>query len=135
MGLFHTKLVNQFSPLVVRYIDLMEHSISQSIEKNFQKEKWEIRKSPFSPFCWLNILSVFLKGWLLHFRGHLLEIGCPPRIHPGPELAGGGVCQIPASSDAQFGIRNDFQMCQLVGCFSSKHTYVDILSPQHLPVL
>jgi len=44
MGLFHTKLINQFSPLVVRYIDLMEHSISQSIEKNLQKEKWEVRK-------------------------------------------------------------------------------------------
>ncbi|KAI1732731.1 PH domain-containing protein [Ditylenchus destructor] len=43
-GIFHTKLVTQFSPLVVRYIDLMEHSISQSIEKNFSKEKWEVRK-------------------------------------------------------------------------------------------
>uniref|UniRef100_A0A915E7I8 MHD1 domain-containing protein n=1 Tax=Ditylenchus dipsaci TaxID=166011 RepID=A0A915E7I8_9BILA len=43
-GIFHTKLVTQFSPLVVRYVDLMEHSISQSIEKNFSKEKWEVRK-------------------------------------------------------------------------------------------
>ena len=43
-GIFHTKLVTQFSPLVVRYVDLMEHSISQSIEKGFQKEKWEVRK-------------------------------------------------------------------------------------------
>uniref|UniRef100_A0AC34QCC0 Calcium-dependent secretion activator n=1 Tax=Panagrolaimus sp. JU765 TaxID=591449 RepID=A0AC34QCC0_9BILA len=43
-GAFHSKLVIQFSPLVVRYVDLMEHSISQSIEKGFQKEKWEVRK-------------------------------------------------------------------------------------------
>jgi hypothetical protein len=43
-GIFHTKLVKQFSPLVIRYVDLMEHSISQSIEKGFQKEKWEVRK-------------------------------------------------------------------------------------------
>lgn len=44
MKKFHSKLVNQFSPLVVRYVDLMEHSIAQSIEKGFAKEKWEPRK-------------------------------------------------------------------------------------------
>ncbi|KAI6227417.1 hypothetical protein M3Y99_01251300 [Aphelenchoides fujianensis] len=43
-GVFHTKLVKQFSPLVVRYVDLMEHSIAQSIDKGFSKEKWEQRK-------------------------------------------------------------------------------------------
>ncbi|VDK54639.1 unnamed protein product [Anisakis simplex] len=43
-GVFHSKLVQQFSPLVVRYVDLMEHSISQSIEKGFAREKWELRK-------------------------------------------------------------------------------------------
>ncbi|CAD6191936.1 unnamed protein product [Caenorhabditis auriculariae] len=43
-GIFHNKLVQQFQPLVVRYIDLMEHSIAQSIDKGFQKEKWEARK-------------------------------------------------------------------------------------------
>uniref|UniRef100_A0A7E4VUH8 Calcium-dependent secretion activator n=1 Tax=Panagrellus redivivus TaxID=6233 RepID=A0A7E4VUH8_PANRE len=42
-GAFHTKLVKQYTPMVVRYVDLMEHSISQSIEKGFQKEKWEGR--------------------------------------------------------------------------------------------
>uniref|UniRef100_A0A183CI22 DUF1041 domain-containing protein n=1 Tax=Globodera pallida TaxID=36090 RepID=A0A183CI22_GLOPA len=47
MGIFHTKLINQFSPMVVRYIDLMEHSISQSLEKNFFREKWEMRKMAF----------------------------------------------------------------------------------------
>ncbi|CAI5448128.1 unnamed protein product [Caenorhabditis angaria] len=43
-GIFHNKIVQQFQPLVVRYIDLMEHSIAQSIDKGFSKEKWESRK-------------------------------------------------------------------------------------------
>ncbi|ETN74319.1 hypothetical protein NECAME_13044 [Necator americanus] len=43
-GIFHKKLTTQFQPLVVRYTDLMEHSISQSIDKGFSKEKWEPRK-------------------------------------------------------------------------------------------
>ncbi|VDK30017.1 unnamed protein product [Gongylonema pulchrum] len=43
-GIFHTKLIQQFSPKVVRYVDLMEHSIAQSIEKGFAREKWEVRK-------------------------------------------------------------------------------------------
>ncbi|CAB3409327.1 unnamed protein product [Caenorhabditis bovis] len=43
-GIFHNKIVQQFQPLVVRYIDLMEHSIAQAIDKGFQKEKWEQRK-------------------------------------------------------------------------------------------
>jgi hypothetical protein len=44
MGRFHVKLVERFTPLVVRYVQLMEHSISQSIDKGFAKEKWEMRK-------------------------------------------------------------------------------------------
>uniref|UniRef100_A0A0N4UNE0 Calcium-dependent secretion activator n=1 Tax=Dracunculus medinensis TaxID=318479 RepID=A0A0N4UNE0_DRAME len=43
-GQFHTKLIHQFSPKVVRYIDLMEHSIAHSIEKGFAREKWDVRK-------------------------------------------------------------------------------------------
>lgn len=44
-GKFHTHLVDTFAPMVVRYVDLMEHSIEQSIEKGFAKEKWETRRS------------------------------------------------------------------------------------------
>uniref|UniRef100_A0A1I7RHL5 Calcium-dependent secretion activator n=1 Tax=Bursaphelenchus xylophilus TaxID=6326 RepID=A0A1I7RHL5_BURXY len=44
MGTFHKTLVEKFEPMVGRYVDLMEHSISQSIEKGFSKEKWEQRK-------------------------------------------------------------------------------------------
>ncbi|VDD93883.1 unnamed protein product [Enterobius vermicularis] len=43
-GHFHKKLAEQFAPNVVRYIEVMEHSISQSIEKGFTREKWEPRK-------------------------------------------------------------------------------------------
>ncbi|KAK0399959.1 hypothetical protein QR680_003296 [Steinernema hermaphroditum] len=64
-GIFHTKLVKQFSPLVVRYVDLMEHSISQSIEKGFSKEKWEIRKDGCSTsediFWKLDALQTFIQ--------------------------------------------------------------------------
>ncbi|KAL5281916.1 CADPS2 family protein [Megaselia abdita] len=40
-GRFHQHLREIFAPLVVRYVDLMETSITQSIHKGFEKEKWE----------------------------------------------------------------------------------------------
>ena len=46
-GIFHNKITQQFQPMVTRYTDLMEHSIAQSIEKGFSKEKWEPRKLVF----------------------------------------------------------------------------------------
>ncbi|KRZ38070.1 Calcium-dependent secretion activator [Trichinella pseudospiralis] len=42
-GIFHSKLLAIFAPIVVRYVDLMEHSIELSIEKEFPKEKWEVK--------------------------------------------------------------------------------------------
>ena len=42
-GKFHQHLRDLFAPQVVRYVDLMESSISQSIYKGFEKEKWEIK--------------------------------------------------------------------------------------------
>ncbi|KAI5732066.1 hypothetical protein M8J77_020673 [Diaphorina citri] len=42
-GRFHQHLREYFAPLVVRYVDLMESSIAQSIHKGFEKEKWEIK--------------------------------------------------------------------------------------------
>ena len=45
------KLVERFAPMVVRYVELMEHSITQSIERGFAKEKWEIRKYVFLLLC------------------------------------------------------------------------------------
>lgn len=42
-GRFHDHLRDTFAPLVVRYVDLMESSIAQSLHKGFEKEKWEIK--------------------------------------------------------------------------------------------
>ncbi|XP_067934270.1 calcium-dependent secretion activator 1-like isoform X2 [Watersipora subatra] len=40
-GKFHHHLRETFAPQVVRYVDLMESSVAQSIDKGFSKEKWE----------------------------------------------------------------------------------------------
>jgi len=42
-GKFHQHLRDTFAPQVVRYVDLMESSIAQSIHKGFEKERWEIK--------------------------------------------------------------------------------------------
>lgn len=42
-GRFHQHLRELFAPLVVRYVDLMESSIAQSIHKGFEKERWELK--------------------------------------------------------------------------------------------
>lgn len=42
-GKFHQHLREMFAPQVIRYVDLMESSIAQSIHKGFEKEKWEIK--------------------------------------------------------------------------------------------
>ncbi|XP_064417608.1 calcium-dependent secretion activator 2 isoform X3 [Latimeria chalumnae] len=40
-GKFHKHIQEIFIPLVVRYIDLMESSIAQSIHKGFEQETWQ----------------------------------------------------------------------------------------------
>ncbi|KAM3870352.1 calcium-dependent secretion activator 2-like isoform 2-T2 [Diretmus argenteus] len=40
-GTFHEHLQDLFIPLVVRYIDLMESSIAQSIHRGFEQETWQ----------------------------------------------------------------------------------------------
>ncbi|XP_049275534.1 calcium-dependent secretion activator isoform X3 [Rhipicephalus sanguineus] len=42
-GRFHQHLRDTFAPQVVRYVDLMESSIAQSLHKGFEKEHWEIK--------------------------------------------------------------------------------------------
>ena len=42
-GRFHQHLREVFTPQVVRYVDLMEASIAQSLQKGFEKEKWEVK--------------------------------------------------------------------------------------------
>jgi hypothetical protein len=41
-GRFHQQLRDVFAPQVVRYVDLMESSIAQSIHKGFEREKWDM---------------------------------------------------------------------------------------------
>ncbi|XP_040267602.1 calcium-dependent secretion activator 2 isoform X1 [Bufo bufo] len=40
-GKFHKHIQESFVPLVIRYIDLMESSIAQSIHKGFEQETWQ----------------------------------------------------------------------------------------------
>lgn len=51
-GRFHQHLRELFAPLVVRYVDLMESSIAQSIHKGFEKERWELKGWVFSLASW-----------------------------------------------------------------------------------
>ncbi|XP_015602343.1 calcium-dependent secretion activator isoform X2 [Cephus cinctus] len=77
-GRFHQHLRDTFAPLVVRYVDLMETSIAQSIHKGFEKERWEIKGNGCATsedlFWKLDALQSFIRG--LHwpdqeFRQHL----------------------------------------------------------------
>lgn len=43
-GRFHTHLRDTFAPQVVRYVDLMELSIAQSLHKGFERERWDVRR-------------------------------------------------------------------------------------------
>ncbi|KAJ8664953.1 hypothetical protein QAD02_006615 [Eretmocerus hayati] len=77
-GRFHQLLRETFAPLVVRYVDLMETSIDQSMHKGFEKERWEIKGEGCATsedlFWKLDALQSFISG--LHwpdqeFRTHL----------------------------------------------------------------
>uniref|UniRef100_A0A336KFR6 CSON009414 protein n=1 Tax=Culicoides sonorensis TaxID=179676 RepID=A0A336KFR6_CULSO len=77
-GRFHAHLRDCFAPLVVRYVDLMESSIAQSIHKGFEKERWESKGNGCATsedlFWKLDALQSFIRD--LHwpdaeFRTHL----------------------------------------------------------------
>lgn len=77
-GRFHQHLRDTFAPLVVRYVDLMESSIAQSIHKGFEKERWEIKGNGCATsedlFWKLDALQSFIRDlhWPdLEFRQHL----------------------------------------------------------------
>jgi len=44
-GKFHSHLRDTFAPLVIRYVDLMESSIAQSIDRGFGKDTWDSNQS------------------------------------------------------------------------------------------
>ncbi|XP_078803616.1 calcium-dependent secretion activator 1 isoform X6 [Oryzias latipes] len=54
-GKFHRHLQDLYAPLVVRYVDLMESSIAQSIHRGFERETWEPVKSITSSLPSVNI--------------------------------------------------------------------------------
>lgn len=77
-GRFHQHLRDIFAPLVIRYVDLMESSIGQSIHKGFEKERWESKGNGCATsedlFWKLDALQSFIRD--LHwpdegFREHL----------------------------------------------------------------
>ncbi|XP_007893360.1 calcium-dependent secretion activator 1 isoform X2 [Callorhinchus milii] len=59
-GKFHKHLQDVFAPLVVRYVDLMESSIAQSIHRGFERESWEPVKSLTSNLPNVNLPNVNL---------------------------------------------------------------------------
>ncbi|XP_027858034.1 calcium-dependent secretion activator 1 isoform X5 [Xiphophorus couchianus] len=60
-GNFHKHLQDLYAPLVVRYVDLMESSIAQSIHKGFERESWEPVKSLTSNLPNVNLPNVNLQ--------------------------------------------------------------------------
>ncbi|XP_063992218.1 calcium-dependent secretion activator isoform X2 [Diachasmimorpha longicaudata] len=65
-GRFHQHLRDLFSPLVNRYVELMETSIAQSIHKGFEKERWEVKGNGCATsedlFWKLDALQAFIGG-------------------------------------------------------------------------
>ncbi|XP_023649781.1 calcium-dependent secretion activator 1 isoform X3 [Paramormyrops kingsleyae] len=59
-GKFHKHLQDLFAPLVVRYVDLMESSIAQSIHRGFERESWEPVKNLSSNLPNVNLPNVNL---------------------------------------------------------------------------
>ncbi|XP_072123974.1 calcium-dependent secretion activator 2 isoform X3 [Mobula birostris] len=63
-GKYHKHLQELFVPLVVRYIDLMESAIAQSIHKSFEQETWQPVKNGSSTsedlFWKLDALQMFV---------------------------------------------------------------------------
>ncbi|XP_053974389.1 calcium-dependent secretion activator isoform X2 [Hylaeus anthracinus] len=77
-GRFHQHLRDTFAPLVVCYVDLMETSMAQSIQKGFEKERWEIKGNGCATseelFWKLDALQSFINDlhWPdMEFRQHL----------------------------------------------------------------
>ncbi|XP_037078601.1 LOW QUALITY PROTEIN: calcium-dependent secretion activator-like, partial [Pollicipes pollicipes] len=64
-GRFHQHLRDTFAPIVVRYVDLMESSIAQSIHKGFERERWELKGNGCSTsedlFWKLDALQAFIR--------------------------------------------------------------------------
>nr|XP_006122642.1 calcium-dependent secretion activator 2 isoform X5 [Pelodiscus sinensis] len=63
-GKFHKHLQEIFVPLVVRYVDLMESSIAQSIHRGLEQESWQPVKSITNPLNLPQIPSFSAPTWM-----------------------------------------------------------------------
>jgi len=84
-GRFHNHLRDVFAPHVVRYVDLMESSIAQSIHKGFEKESWKPQGSALAVS--LPFLSIFYRA--VHYRPSAergLAITCRLSVCPSVTL-------------------------------------------------
>lgn len=77
-GRFHQHLQEVFAPMIIRYVDLMESSIAQSLHKGFEKERWEIKGNGCSTSEELFWRLAALQGFIddlnwpdLEFSSHL----------------------------------------------------------------
>ncbi|CAF0842404.1 unnamed protein product [Adineta steineri] len=75
-GRFHQQLRDTFAPLVVRYVDLMESCIAQSIHKGFEKENWKLKTrgcATSEDILWkLDALQNFIRD--LHWKKRLKQM-------------------------------------------------------------
>lgn len=70
-GKFHQHLRMVFAPQVVRYVDLMESSIAQSIHKGFERERWEPQGSESSVVTLTVIPSLYWRNEDIYLK-HLM---------------------------------------------------------------
>ena len=99
-GRFHKHIQDTFAPLVVRYVDLMESSIGQSIHKGFEKENWKNR-GLYIILIFINLKYSFffhnmnnkLKTRMLDIRRHALEARRTPIVYQRSALARRSFCR------------------------------------------
>ncbi|XP_047201844.1 calcium-dependent secretion activator 2 [Girardinichthys multiradiatus] len=90
-GPFHKHLQDLFIPLVVRYIDLMETSIAQSIHRGFQQETWQsvkllannLPKVPSLPLTLPQMPSFSVPAWIGPLYENTLQGVNLPDIYNG----------------------------------------------------
>uniref|UniRef100_A0A668UE77 Ca2+-dependent activator protein for secretion a n=1 Tax=Oreochromis aureus TaxID=47969 RepID=A0A668UE77_OREAU len=63
-GKFHKHLQDLYAPLVVRYVDLMESSIAQSIHRGFERESWEPFIVQMNTKVPVAVLSLNVHTWM-----------------------------------------------------------------------
>ena len=96
-GKFHRHLRDVFAPLVIRYIDLMESSIAQSLHKGFQKENWSPVRLVCSQTFYFLKLSILSFSAQAKIRATGKEVMSVDRILKAP-FRFGARSQVPAQA-------------------------------------